>query len=192
MARVQTLYDSAYKAMRMGDEATAKTLLQEKATVTIALTKAESRVEANSMLAAKLDRIIGVRQTKLVRLYSAMKATGQQTAGSVGVDDGFDPEHPWPTSEGLSSTREDVFTPDIGSEETSGQIDEAASRMDPGHQEEVLDDKSMGQSQPGQQFSSEEDLAEAFLNLERKTLERMLEISPDGDGEQPPNKGQQE
>lgn len=193
LTRVQSLYDSAYKAMRSGDEANARTLLQEKATVSIALTKAESRVEANSMLAAKLDRIIGVRQTKLVRLYSAMKATGSQAVASASSDGGLTHENPLSMSDIPSSPHENSLTPDIGSEDTYGKLDDEASRMEPRGPDELRYDNRMGMGLPQseQQFPSEEDLEVAFLNLERKTLERMLERSGDNDGPKRSSKGKQ-
>ncbi|CAD7698065.1 unnamed protein product [Ostreobium quekettii] len=165
--------------MRLGDNAGARKLLQEKATVSIAQTRADSRAEANITLAAKLSDILRVRQTKLINLYSNKKrlkegAVGLSVSPDAAISHGPRPAAPIPA---INNARHQDRSSGDGNPSAPGSLDDSPSWED--------DYESLARSLTEQPFPCEEDLEVAFLALERKSLERMLEISPRTGGAPP-------
>eukprot|EP00803_Ostreobium_quekettii_P006155 evm.model.scf_955.2 EVM.evm.TU.scf_955.2 scf_955:13354-16719(+) len=187
-ASVEKLNDNAFKAMRLGDESAARKLLQEKATVSIAQTKAHSRAEANVALAKKLNDILRIRQTKLINLYSSKKPLQDNAAAPAAEPNPRCTPEPRPATRGPHMPQAEALrTPGGSGEEEPLGLSSRNDDESPSWEDDGDDCDSLARSLTGHPFSSEDDLEEAFLELERKTLERMLEISAEGD-DNPPGK----
>ncbi|KAA6423712.1 MAG: hypothetical protein FRX49_06283 [Trebouxia sp. A1-2] len=157
---IENLQAGALRAMRQRDEAAARELLQEKTIVTTALQKSKDRAALNFALAEKLNKLIGAKQTELIALLHqsgslqrlSQKPFSVDPAGMVSMDD---------TQPGPSGTFE-------GSQ--SDQDSERGGRLapSPGYDPAVL---------TSQDYQSEEEIDNKFLELERQTLESMMQAS---------------
>ncbi|KAK9810084.1 hypothetical protein WJX72_004486 [[Myrmecia] bisecta] len=130
---VESLQYAAIRAIKEGNEATARSTLEEKAKVTEALQKSRNRAEANQALAARLERLIGLKQTELIALLSASgKLQPVDSRTRIIVPDG----HPDASIDMGDDGNSDIREP--------GQRQLEAGRSNPVH--EVSDGTSSGGS----------------------------------------------
>ncbi|KAL0026567.1 hypothetical protein WJX77_006927 [Trebouxia sp. C0004] len=159
---IENLQAGALRAMRQQDEAAARELLQEKTTVTTALQKSKDRAALNFTLAEKLNKLIGAKQTELIALLHqsgslhrlSQKPFSVDPAGMVSMDD---------TQAGPSGT----FA-GSQSDQDSQPGGRPSSSPPPGYDPALL---------TSQDYQSEEEVDTKFLELERQTLESMMEAS---------------
>lgn len=156
---IGNLQAGALRAMRQNDEAAARELLQEKTLVAAALQKCKDRAAVNFTLAEKLNKLIGAKQTELIAVlhqagnlhHLSKKPFSVDPAGTVSMDGD---DHP------------DSVGSSLPAQPTPQGRDSATQT--PSYSNPLLNSVD---------YQSEEDVDTKFLELERQTLESMLQAS---------------
>lgn len=147
---IENLQAGALRAMRQSDESAARDLLQEKTIVATALQKSKGRAALNFTLAEKLNKLIGAKQTELIAVLHRSGDLQRLSAKPFSVDPA-----------GTVSTHGDQ-------QASAGLKHEAKPTASPHYTPHVL---------TSQDYQSEEDIDTKFLELERQTLESMMQAS---------------
>lgn len=162
---VTNLQNGALQAMKAGDEVAARELLQEKAVVSTALDKAKGRAAVNFSLAEKLNKLIGAKQTELIAL---LHRTGQQ----YGL-----PAKPFSVGPTGSISVDDDNTETAQSDDRRSTEEASTSGREAPQQPSADAGRYRSLAQDSQDYQAEDNIDNKFLELERQTLESMMQAS---------------